>query len=162
MAYDEAPAQNLLDRTLYADQMTYLAGDLLPKTDRMTMAHSLEARAPFLDRDWVEWTARLPVKYKVRGLKTKWLLQAAFADKLPPEILHRRKQGFSIPLGLWLRRDLEPWARARILENPALKEWFRPEAMGQLFAENNSGRINHGKRLWSLLMFSLWLERYLT
>ena len=159
-AYDEAPARNLLDRTLYADQMTYLAGDLLPKTDRMTMAHSLEARAPFLDRDWVEWTARLPVKYKVRGLKTKWLLQAAFADRLPPEILHRRKQGFGVPLGLWLRGKLEPWARARILGNPALKEWFRPKAMRQLFEENSSGRINHGKRLWSLLMFSLWLEQH--
>src|SRR2546426_652024 len=74
-AYDEAHTTNLLDCTLYADHVTYLAGDLLPKTDRMTMAHSLEARAPLLDAEWVEWTARLPERYKVRGLQTKWLLK---------------------------------------------------------------------------------------
>ncbi len=158
--YDEAQAQNLLDRTLYADQATYLPGDLLPKTDRMTMAHSLEARAPFLDHDWVEWTARLPVKFKVRGFQTKWLLKAAFPDKLPPEVLHRGKQGFGVPLGLWLRGELEPWVRARILETPALKEWFRPEAMRRLLEENSRGRINHGKRIWGLMIFSVWLEQH--
>ena len=70
------------------------------------MAHSVEARAPFLDAEWVEWTARLPDRYKVRGLKTKWLLTAAFVGKLPPEILKRGKQVFSLPIGLWLRHEL--------------------------------------------------------
>lgn len=160
-AFDEAPAKSLLDRTLYADHVTYLAGDLLPKTDRMTMAHSLETRSPFLDVDWVEWTAKLPARYKVRGLRTKWLLKAAFADRLPRDVYKRGKQGFSIPLGLWLRQELSPWARIRILENPAMKEWFRPEAIRRLFLEHSNGRINHGKRLWVLLMFSVWLEKYL-
>jgi asparagine synthase (glutamine-hydrolysing) len=160
-AYDEARASGRLDRTLHADHVTYLAGDLLPKTDRMTMAHGLEARAPLLDEEWVEWTARLPGRMKVRGWETKWLLRAAFADRLPPEVARRGKQGFSVPVGRWLRGELRPWAREQLLGEPALAEWFRPAAVAQLLAEHESGRANHGKRLWALLMFALWRERYL-
>ena len=158
-AYDEALATSALDRTLYTDHVTYLAGDLLPKTDRMTMAHSVEARAPFLDVAWVEWTARLPKRYKVRGRQTKWLLKAAFADKLPTAVAGRGKQGFSVPVGLWLRGELREWARARLLDNPALGDWFHPAAVQQLITEHDGGKLNHGKRLWALLMFALWLER---
>lgn len=155
-AFDSAHASSLLDRTLNADHITYLAGDLLPKTDRMTMAHSVEGRAPFLDIEWVAWTARLPEKFKVRGNQTKWLLHSAFADKLPDEILSRGKHGFGVPIGLWLRDDLQSWARERLTENRALDEWFEPSAVKKLFDENASGRVNHGKKLWALLMFSLW------
>lgn len=156
--FDAAHAQSWLDRTLYADHVTYLAGDLLPKTDRMTMAHSVEARAPFLDADWVEWTARLPARYKVRGLQTKWLLTAAFADKLPDEILKRSKQGFSLPIGLWLKNELRDWTRERLIGNRALNDWFKPEAVKRLIDEHTVGKINHGKRLWALLMFAVWKE----
>jgi asparagine synthase (glutamine-hydrolysing) len=159
-AYDEAQATSLLDRTLYADHVTYLAGDLLPKTDRMTMAHSLEGRAPLLDAEWVEWTARLPEKFKVRGKQSKWLLQRAFADKLPDEILTRGKQGFGVPIGLWLRDDLQSWARERLVENRALDEWFEPNAVRNLFEQNASGRANHGKKLWALLMFAVWAKQF--
>lgn len=158
--YDKARASSLLDRTLYADQTTYLAGDLLPKTDRMTMAHSLEARAPFLDAEWVEWTARLPERYKVRGMQTKWLLKAAFADLLPGEIVQRGKQGFSVPVGVWLRDDLRDWTRERLIGNPDFDAWIRPEAVRRLLDEHDSGRVNHGKRLWALLMFALWMDKY--
>jgi asparagine synthase (glutamine-hydrolysing) len=159
-AYDEADARTLLDRTLYADHVTYLAGDLLPKTDRVTMAHSVEARAPFLDADWMAWTARLPARFKVRGLQTKWLLRAAFADKLPPAVAARGKQGFSVPVGLWLRGELRGWAHDRLLNNPALAAWFEPAAVRRLLEVHESGRANHGKRLWAVLMFALWLEHY--
>ena len=158
VAYDAARARSRLDRTLHADHVTYLAGDLLPKTDRVTMAHSVEARAPFLDAEWVEWTARLPQKYKVRGLKTKWLLAAAFADILPPEILGRGKQGFSVPIGVWLRRELREWARERLIANTRLSQWFKPVAVRRLLDEHDSGRVNHGKRIWALLMLAVWGE----
>lgn len=158
-AYDDALAASLLDRTLSADQATYLAGDLLPKTDRVTMAHSLEARAPLLDAEWVEWTARLPERFKIRGLQTKWLLKAAFADLLPSEIVRRGKQGFSLPVGMWLRGELRQWARRRLIGNHALDEWFRRQAVQRLFEEHDSGKINHGKRLWALLMFAVWLDQ---
>jgi asparagine synthase (glutamine-hydrolysing) len=158
-AYDTARGANRLDRTLSADHMTYLAGDLLPKTDRATMAHAVEARAPFLDADWVSWTARLPGRMKVRGMQTKWLLKAAFADKLPPAIAARGKQGFGVPIGPWLRGELRGWAAERLLHNPRLDDWFRPAANQKLMDEHDSGRFNHGKKLWSLLMYAVWLEQ---
>ena len=160
-AFDNAHAADFLDRTLYADHVTYLAGDLLPKTDRMTMAHSVEGRAPLLDANWVEWTARLPKKFKVRGRETKWLLKRAFADKLPPEILARGKQGFSVPVGMWLKHELRDWSRERLVENRALDEYFDPIAVRTLYEEHQQGRINHGKRLWALLMFAVWQEQVL-
>ncbi|HZQ05897.1 MAG TPA: asparagine synthase (glutamine-hydrolyzing) [Anaerolineae bacterium] len=160
-AYDDAHACSLLDRTLYADQVTYLAGDLLPKTDRMAMAHSVEARAPLLDAEWVEWTARLPANFKVRGKRTKWLLKRAFAAQLPDEIQVRGKQGFNVPIGLWLRDDLREWTRERLVENRALDAYFKPTAIRALFDEHTSGRVNHGKKLYALLMFALWQEQYL-
>ena len=110
-AYDEAQASTFLDHTLHADHVAYLAGDLLPKTDRMTMAHSVEARAPFLDTEWVEWTARLPKHFKIRRLTTKWLLKTAFTDMVPRNIRSRGKQGFAVPIGAWLRNELQGWAR---------------------------------------------------
>jgi asparagine synthase (glutamine-hydrolysing) len=158
-AYDKAHASTLLDRTLYADHVTYLSGDLLPKTDRMTMAHSLEARAPFLDVEWIEWTARLSKRFKVRGLTTKWLLKAALGDALPANIRLRPKQGFNLPIGIWLRDRLHDWARERLLDNNCLTEWFRPSAVLQLIEEHESGQFNHGKRLWALLIFSVWLNQ---
>ncbi len=158
--YDEAIASRRLDRTLHADHSTYLAGDLLPKTDRVTMAHGLEARAPFLDPNWVEWTARLPVRAKVRGRQTKWLLHAAFRDMLPREVCSRGKQGFSVPVGPWLRGELRTWCRDRLLDNGHLDAWFRPEAVRRLIEEHEGGRVNHGKRLWALLTFAVWSDRF--
>ena len=158
-AFDEACASNVLDRTLYADHVTYLAGDLLPKTDRMTMAHSVEARSPFLDVEWVEWTARLPGRLKTRRLTTKWLLKAAFTDLLPRNIRLRGKQGFGVPVGVWLRNELRTWARERLFENRSLAEWFQAAAVQRLLEEHDSGKINHGKRLWALVIFGLWLDK---
>jgi asparagine synthase (glutamine-hydrolysing) len=161
-AYDEAHASSLLDRTLYADHVTYLSGDLLPKTDRMTMAHSLEARSPFLDVEWVEWTARLPNRLKVRRMGGKWLLKAAFGDLLPPAICARSKQGFGVPLGLWLRKELRGWAREHLLDRRYLAGWFRETEVQRLLDEHDSGKYNHGKKLWALLILSVWLEKYLS
>lgn len=158
-AFDEASALAPLDRTLAADHVTYLAGDLLPKTDRTTMAHSLEARAPFLDAEWVEWTARLPGRFKVRGRRTKWLLTAAFASDLPAQVAVRGKQGFSVPVGHWLRHDLHGWARERLVSSRAFDEWFRPGAVVALLDAHIAGKANHGKKLWALLMLGLWAER---
>ncbi|WP_129633113.1 asparagine synthase (glutamine-hydrolyzing) [Candidatus Oscillochloris fontis] len=159
VAYDQARARSLLDRTLAADHVTYLAGDLLPKTDRSTMAHSLEARAPFLDAVWVEWTARLPARFKVRGRNTKWLLKAAFGEKLPPQVAARGKQGFGVPVGDWLRNELRSWTEERLLHNPTLEAWLRPEAVSELVHEHMSGKVNHGKKLWALVMLGVWVEQ---
>jgi asparagine synthase (glutamine-hydrolysing) len=160
-AFDEAHASSLLDRTLHADHVTYLSGDLLPKTDRMTMAHSVEARSPFLDVEWVEWTARLPERLKVRRLTGKWLLKAAFGESLPPAICARGKQGFGVPVGHWLKNELRDWARDRLLGNSALTDRFREPEVQRLFHEHDSGRFNQGRKLWALLIFSIWSHQAL-
>jgi asparagine synthase (glutamine-hydrolysing) len=158
-AFDEAHASTLLDRTLYADHVTYLSGDLLPKTDRMTMAHSLEARSPFLDVEWIEWTARLPDRLKIRRMAGKWLLKAAFGELLPPAICARGKQGFSVPLGVWLKNELREWARERLLDNRSMSRWFRPAGIQRLLDQHYSGKFNHGKKLWALVIFAVWLRK---
>ncbi|RMD58150.1 MAG: asparagine synthase (glutamine-hydrolyzing), partial [Nitrospirae bacterium] len=105
-SFYSAKALNRLDRTLYTDVHNYLPGALLPKVDRMTMAHSIEARSPFLDHKVMEMAARLPIRYKVRAWKTKWLLRNIFSDLIPKSIKNRGKVGFSVPLGMWFRRQL--------------------------------------------------------
>jgi asparagine synthase (glutamine-hydrolysing) len=157
---ENAPASNRLDRTLYADIKSYLAGDLLVKADRMTMANSLEGRSPFLDHVLVEWAAKLPVKYKLRGRQGKWLLRKAFADMLPPEVLAHKKQGFGIPVSSWLRGPLETWTRDLLLApDSALKPWFQRDAMVHLIAEHQAGKQDHGKRLWALTCLALWARQ---
>lgn len=155
--YAAAPAKTRLDRTLYTDIKTYLTGDLLVKADRMTMAHGLEGRSPFLDHVLVEWAAKLPVKYKLRGRQGKVLLRKAFADKLPAEVLGHGKQGFGIPVGAWLRGPLENWTRELMLTpGSPLATWFQRDALVKLIAEHQAGKQDHGKRLWALACLALW------
>jgi asparagine synthase (glutamine-hydrolysing) len=158
--YQRAPAETRLGRTLYTDIKTYLPGDLLVKADRMTMAHSLEGRSPFLDHKLAEWAARLPDEYKVRGRQGKYLLRKAFAHLLPEEVTARGKQGFGIPVSAWLRGPLAPWTRETLLApNGVLAAWFQREALVQLLSEHDSGRRDHGKRLWALLCLALWARQ---
>jgi asparagine synthase (glutamine-hydrolysing) len=158
--YDGLPGTaGRLDRTLHSDVNTYLPGDLLVKADRMSMAASLEGRSPFLDHELVEWTARLPEKWKMQGRQGKRLLKRAFAGYLPDEVLHHRKQGFGIPLGAWFPGPLSGWAKQALLGgNNALGSWFNTGQIETMLIEHNSGRVDHGKRIWALLMLSLWLE----
>ncbi len=155
--YAAAQAKTPLDSTLHADITTYLPGDLLVKADRMTMAHSLEGRSPFLDYALMEWAARLPTHCKVRGRTGKYLLRKAFADKLPERIAGRGKQGFGIPVGAWFRGPLERWARDMLLSaDSPLQTWFNPSAMAQLLTEHTTGRADHGKRIWALAALGVW------
>ena len=158
--YDRAPASTRLDRTLYEDLKSYLAGDLLVKADRMTMASSLEGRSPLLDHVLVEWAAKLPVEYKLRGRRGKVLLRKAFADLLPAEVLSHAKQGFGIPVGAWLRGPLEGWARQLLLApDGPLVNWFQPQALARLLAEHQAGKQDHGKRIWALACLAIWVRQ---
>lgn len=158
--YANAPARTRLDRTLYTDIKSYLAGGLLVKADRMTMANSLEGRSPFLDHVLVEWAAKLPVQYKLRGRQGKVLLRKAFADLLPPDVLSHRKQGFGIPVGAWLRGPLEAWTREMLLApDSAIGGWFQREALVKLVAEHQAGKQDHGKRLWALACLAIWARQ---
>jgi asparagine synthase (glutamine-hydrolysing) len=146
-----------MDRTLYTDNHTYLPGDLLVKADRMTMAHSLEGRSPFLDHEIASWAARLPTSMKVNRRTGKYLLRKAFADELPPSVGGRGKQGFSVPLGAWFRDSLSDWAEDILLNSDnCLKMWFNPSVVRTLLDEHKRGKENHGKRIYALVVLGLW------
>ncbi|MCL6554482.1 MAG: asparagine synthase (glutamine-hydrolyzing) [Firmicutes bacterium] len=151
------PGAGRLDRTLLTDLTTYLADGLLMKADRMTMAHGLEARAPLLDHELVEWVARAPEAAKVRGWQTKRLLRDAVRGLVPEPVRRRGKQGFGVPLAGWLRGPLLPLARELLLDSTARRRgYFRPALVEQLLAEHLTGRRDHAKRLWALLCLELW------
>src|SRR5205823_14384791 len=137
------------------DIETYLPGDLLPKADMASMAHSLELRAPLLDHRVVELGLALPASLKTRGLTGKVALRRAFADDLPPQVATRGKTGFGVPLGRWFRADLREPARDLLSKD---RGWFRPETVRRLLDEHESGRADHGHRLWCLLMLELWMR----
>ena len=148
-----------LDKTLYTDLHTYLPGDLLVKADRMAMAASIEPRSPFLDHKMVEWSARVPDQFKVRGRSGKYLLKKAFDSYLPENVKKHRKQGFGIPVGAWFRGPLYDWAKKLLIANGnSLNRWFDRNAMDTMLEEHRAGRVDHGKRIYALTMLALWLK----
>lgn len=152
---------DVLNRALYTDVMMYLPGDLLTLTDRMSMAHSIEARAPFVDHELMEFMATVPPELKIRGFDKKYLLKRAFAGRLPKEILYRRKQGFTVPLTVWFRNELSPLIR-RVLSKERIEGMglFRWPTVERMLEEHMSHRENHHSRIWALLIFMLWHETY--
>ena len=158
--YLAALANNRLERTLYTDLHHYLPGALLVKADRMTMAHSLEARSPFLDHELLELAARLPPRWKVRGTTTKWILRDLFRDMLPDKIAARGKLGFSVPLARWFAGPQLGAVRDILLaDGSKVQGLLRREGLAQLVEENRTGRADHGKKLWALLCLETWLRR---
>jgi len=156
-----APSVEGLERMLYLDLKGYLGEGVLTKTDRASMACSLEVRVPLLDRRVVELAARLPMDLKLRGLTTKWVLKRALAGVLPAETLARPKKGFGIPIGHWFRDELRPLLRD-VCGSDAIRRGglFRPEAVERLMSEHESRRRDHRKKLYTLLAFQLWASRY--
>jgi asparagine synthase (glutamine-hydrolysing) len=151
---------DLLDRLLDLTLRTYLLDDLLPKVDRMSMAHGLEVRSPFLDRELVELALRLPRAARVLGMSRKRALKRAVRDLLPAEILNRRKRGFSVPLDRWFRSDLRHYVDTTLGSAGArLRQHVVPEAIDRLLAEHHSGKVNHRDTLWTLLTLEIFLRR---
>jgi len=141
---------------LRVNMQTYLPDDLLIKTDRSSMAVSLETRAPFLDHWLVEMAATIPANLKLKGSTTKYLLKKIAADFLPAEIIHRQKHGFGVPLGTWLRADMRH-VRELLLDRTARERGlFDTSALSRMIEEHASGQRDHGGRLWSLLTLEWW------
>ncbi|HZH35421.1 MAG TPA: asparagine synthase (glutamine-hydrolyzing) [Pyrinomonadaceae bacterium] len=156
----ETDAASLLDKLLYADTKTYLH-ELLMKQDQMSMAASIESRVPFLDHKLVEFTARLPEKFKIRGKTTKWILREAMRESLPPEILTRKKMGFPVPLGNWLRREFRSIVDEYVLSERALQRGiFEPDFVRDIVSRHNAGE-NHDERLWFLINFEMWQRQFI-
>ncbi len=142
-----------------ADFMRYLPSDVLTKVDRMSMAHSLEARVPLLDHKVVEFAWSLPDAWKLRGAKTKRILRDLIEPHMPEEVLSHRKQGFSVPLAKWLRTDLRDMLTGALHSDLYQKSgWFQGDYVRDLLEQHQSGRFDHRHRLWLLLVFALWNE----
>ncbi|MGB3095528.1 MAG: asparagine synthase (glutamine-hydrolyzing) [Candidatus Deferrimicrobiaceae bacterium] len=155
-------AGGIVERAMATDIRTYLVDDILAKVDRASMAYSLEARVPLLDHRVVEFAARLPMDLKVRGGETKHLLRKVLYRHVPKELIDRPKMGFGIPVNRWLRNELRPLLDEYLNGERVRREGFlRPEGVDRVVREHLSGRRDHQYRLWALLVFGMWRERYL-
>jgi asparagine synthase (glutamine-hydrolysing) len=161
--YDGAPAQDRLSRLLYLDTKTYLNSDILTKVDRMSMATSLEVRVPMLDHEVVEWVTTLPVEWKFRaGVRKHILKKLAERLGIPPALLHRKKQGFQLPLVEWMRNEVKSKFWGILLEPRTLERgYFKPEAVRALIDEHVRGRRNRSGMLWRMLVLELWHRNFL-
>lgn len=152
-------AKDVLDKLLYVDTKTYLH-ELLMKQDQMSMAASIESRVPFLDHKLVELTAQMPVKMKLRGRETKFLLREAMKGILPAEILERSKMGFPVPVGNWFRNEFRHIVDEYVLGERALQRGiFNADFMREIVQKHNAGE-NHDERLWFLVNFEIWQRRF--
>jgi asparagine synthase (glutamine-hydrolysing) len=158
--YHEARGGSL-ERMSHTDLQTYLV-ELLMKQDQMSMAASIESRVPFLDHEFVEHVVTLPGRYKVRGWQTKAVLREALRDLVPPQILTRRKMGFPVPVGRWLRGPFWSIVEEFVLGPRALQRGlFEPSFLRRLADEHRTGRAEHGDRLWLLANLEIWQRIFL-
>ncbi len=156
----QTDADSLLDQLLAADLKTYLH-ELLMKQDQMSMAASIESRVPFLDHKLVEFAAALPVRMKLRGLTTKYILRRAMADRLPKEILTRKKMGFPVPVGAWLGGRFTHLLDEYALSPRAIERGiFDADFVRNLIARHRAGE-NHSERLWALINFEIWQRQFI-
>jgi asparagine synthase (glutamine-hydrolysing) len=152
--------RSLLSRLLYLNARTYLLDDLLPKMDRMSMAHGLETRSPFLDRSLAEYVATLPDALKRSGRHGKVVLKKAVEDLLPAAILERRKHGFGVPLGAWFRGELRPMVEDTLLARSRVGRRLDPSVIRRIFDDHVAGRADRGHQLWTLLTLELWMRKH--
>lgn len=158
---EEVESGTPLAQLLYLNYCTYLPEDLLVKMDRMSMAHSLEARSPFLDTHLTEFAGRLPDRFKVRGLTTKFVLREAFKDLVPERITQRPKMGFGVPLGSWLRQELRPFVESQLASDGApLFDYLSENAVRSTVREHMDGVRDRSQQLFCLLTLSLWLRTF--
>ena len=152
-----------VDPLLYLDSKTYLPGDILTKVDRMSMAVSLEVRAPLLDHKLIEFVCeRIPSKMKLKGLETKHIFKLAVLDLVPPEILNRQKQGFGIPINRWISQQLRDRVRGTLTEPRTMQRGYvEPRYVNLLLDEHERGRRDHATELWALFMLELWHRAFI-
>ena len=151
-----------MDGAFRIDLETYLPDDLLTMADRMSMANSLELRAPFCDHHLIEASLTIPPATKIPGRRLKGLLKSAFASILPAPVLAHRKQGFMIPLGDWLAGDLRGTMEELLApEQVRARGLFEAAEVERLKAEHLAGTRTHADRLWALMMTEVWIREYL-
>jgi asparagine synthase (glutamine-hydrolysing) len=160
--FQAASRRQPLNRSLYVDLKSYLCDNILVKVDRVSMANSLEARVPYLDRKLVELAFRIPDAEKISNTRTKVLLKRVAARHVSPDCVYRAKQGFSIPMKNWLRRELRPMLEDLLSPSRMAEDGlFRPQQVERLKRAHIEGRENHSHTLWALMVFQIWRRRFL-
>jgi asparagine synthase (glutamine-hydrolysing) len=159
--FDADPRASALRRILYFDQTSWLPDNLLERGDRMTMAASIEARAPFLDHELAAFVSALPDRYRVRGFRSKWILREAAKRLLPQRILTRPKVGFRVPVNDWFRNGMREYLLEHLQSAASrTRVYYDAPVLDQLLAEHMRGRQNHEKLLWTLLNLEIWHRQY--
>jgi asparagine synthase (glutamine-hydrolysing) len=154
-------SQYPLDRLLYVDSKSYLPGDILTKVDRMSMAVSLEARVPLLDHKLIEFVTRIPASLKMKDGESKYIFKRAVEDLVPSEILHRPKQGFGVPIGEWINKELRQEIRDTFADSRTRQRgYLDPAYVDLLLDEHERGRRDHSWALWALLILELWQRTF--
>ena len=149
-----------IDKMLYIDSKTWLPDDLLIKADKITMANSVELRVPFLDHKVMEFAANIPSKYKVHGKTTKYILKKTLSGVIPEELIHRKKAGFPVPYGKWLRNEMYDFSKEILLDDRATRRgYFDKKGLEKIVEENKSGGM-YSKEIFSLLVLELWHRRF--
>ena len=161
-AYARCTEPDLVQRTCCVDTETYLPCDILTKVDIASMAFSLECRSPFLDHHVVELAARIPREFKLQGRRGKRILIQTFSDLLPAAIQTRKKMGFGVPLDHWFRNSLREFLSETLLDPHSLNRgYFEPATVRRLIDEHTTSKWDHSSRLWLLLVFELWHQRFI-
>ena len=160
--YHSADTDDHLSKILYTDIKSYLPGDILVKVDRMSMANSLETRAPILDYRVVEYAATIPASLKLKDKESKYILKKTMEQLLTQETLYRKKMGFSVPLASWLRNEIHSIAESKLLSsNNGLSQFFEPAEVKKIWQQHQSGLRDYSSELWSMLVFELWWDNYI-
>ena len=160
--FDKLSNLKFEDAMMYSDFNTYLPDDILCKVDRSSMFYSLEARAPFLDKDLIELAFSLPLSFKIRNGKSKWVLKKILEKYVPEKLFNRPKHGFGVPISEWMRTDLKDWVNDNLSESVCKKHnFFNYKVIEKTKKEHFNGNYNHELKLWSLLQFNQWyLENF--
>jgi asparagine synthase (glutamine-hydrolysing) len=159
--FDADPRGSALRRILYFDQTSWLPDNLLERADRMTMAASIETRVPFLDHELASYVSSLPDNFRVRGLRSKWVLREAGKKLIPERILTRPKVGFRVPVNEWFRSEMRAYLVDHLQSGASItRAYYDARALDGVLAEHLNGRQNHEKLLWSLLNLEIWHRQY--
>ena len=159
--FDADSRSSALRRILYFDQTSWLPDNLLERGDRMTMAASIEARVPFLDHELAAFVSSLPDRYRIRGLRSKWILREAGKQLLPERILTRPKVGFRVPINEWFRGEMRGYLLDHLQSGSSMiRAYCDARVLDKVLADHLNGRQNYEKLLWSLLNLEIWHRQY--
>ncbi len=158
--YDRVKDRDELTKKQYLDIMCWLPGDILLKADKMSMAHSLELRVPFLDKEVMRMAEDIPAKYKITRENTKYVLRHAANRTLPDEWANREKKGFPVPIRLWLREEKYAQLVRRAFESEYAAEFFDTDALIAMLDAHFDGKANHARKIWTVYTFLVWYKRF--